>query len=469
MVIGVVGHGFNTNPALRLPVLEIFSHHAPSPPPTIYDDYLEIDNERDHSRPRRRIRYASSRPSLPLLTHTAINKPAAISSAQVLRDLQSHFNPSQTFAPWIAREEAERIRESHNQYNKRSRRSRQKIQVKLGHGGTLDPAATGVLIVGVGKGTKHLNSFLECTKSYEAVVLFGAATDTYDAEGKVVKRAGYDITEEKVRDALAQFRGQIKQVPPIFSALRVDGKRMYEYAREGKDIPKLEPRSMRVDEMEMLEWYDGGKHEHQWPTRKAEKEEKDVVEKVLHLEEKVDTTEANVAEVDGVPKRKREDDHVEDPQSIEKRLKTADIQTSKQTAVETDHSATTAQQDDPASTDSKPPPCPAPAARIRMTVSSGFYVRSLCHDLGIAVGSLGLMSTLVRTRQERFELGKNVLEYDELAKGEDSWAPKVLDMLAEWDQDANEGEKEQSRPVQSQKNHPRPAGRRRNSSSEPES
>ena len=69
----------------------------------------------------------------------------------------------------------------------------------MGHGGTLDPMATGVLILGVGNGTKALGSFLECTKSYETVVLFGAATDSYDSEGKIVARAAYDhVTREAV-------------------------------------------------------------------------------------------------------------------------------------------------------------------------------------------------------------------------------------------------------------------------------
>lgn len=67
-----------------------------------------------------------------------------------------------------------------------------------------------------------------------------------------------------------------------------------------------------------------------------------------------------------------------------------------------------------------------------MTVTSGFYVRSLCHDLGAAVGSLGLMASLVRSRQGEFELGKNVLAYEDLEKGEDRWAPQVQQMLDNW-------------------------------------
>ena len=129
-------------------------------------------------------------------------------------------------------------RENHNQKQKRSRRARQPPQVKMGHGGTLDPLATGVLILGIGSGTKSLPQFLGCTKSYECTVLFGKATDTYDTEGKVVARKGYEhITKDMVEQALAKFRGKIMQKPPIFSALKVNGKKLYEYAREGKEVP----------------------------------------------------------------------------------------------------------------------------------------------------------------------------------------------------------------------------------------
>ena len=83
------------------------------------------------------------------------------------------------------------------------RRAIDNLKVKLGHGGTLDPLATGVLIVGAGRGTKCLSRFLECTKSYECVVLFGAATDSYDAVGKVVSRSEYaHVTRELVEENL---------------------------------------------------------------------------------------------------------------------------------------------------------------------------------------------------------------------------------------------------------------------------
>ena len=118
--------------------------------------------------------------------------------------MQRQFNPSKLFAPWISTEKSIRDRESHNQ---RKRRREKAIQVKIGHGGTLDPLATGVLITGVGKGTKKLQDFLLCTKTYEAVVLFGASTDSYDRLGKILRNAPYEhITRDMVEKALEQYR-----------------------------------------------------------------------------------------------------------------------------------------------------------------------------------------------------------------------------------------------------------------------
>jgi tRNA pseudouridine55 synthase len=88
----------------------------------------------------------------------------------------------------------------------------------MGHGGTLDPMATGVLIVGVGSGTKQLNALLGGMKEYEATCVFGTVTDSYDAVGKILRRAPTEhITKEKVEEALEKFRGDILQQPPMCS------------------------------------------------------------------------------------------------------------------------------------------------------------------------------------------------------------------------------------------------------------
>ena len=206
-----------------------------------------------------------------------------ISSAQVLRDLQKHFNPSKLFAPWLSAERSIRDRESHNQ---RRRRREKNIQVKIGHGGTLDPLATGVLITGVGKGTKALQRFLLCTKTYEAVVLFGTSTDSYDRLGKVIKSAPYKhLTKQAVEEALGQFRGKFMQLPPLFSALKMNGKPLYEYAREGKEIPReIERREVEVLNLELVEWMEGGTHPHKAPEEHAGYAEINVAQKLWKQE-----------------------------------------------------------------------------------------------------------------------------------------------------------------------------------------
>lgn len=221
-----------------------------------------------------------------LMKEAAINKPKSVSSAQVLRDLQTIFKPSQLFAPWLAYEKDRLTREAQRSQGLgwKQKKKIQNVQVKLGHGGTLDPMATGVLIIGVGRGTKSLPNFLGCTKSYEATVLFGVATDTYDTLGKISNRAPYAyLTKEKVEKALECFRGRIMQRPPMYSALHVQGKRLYEYAREGKDVPvDIEQRPVEVIRLEIAEWLDGGSHTYKWPTEEAAKETKIVAEKMLH-------------------------------------------------------------------------------------------------------------------------------------------------------------------------------------------
>lgn len=378
----------------------------------------------------------------------AINKPAAISSAQVIRNIQHHFNPSTLFAPWLAAERSNREIEERNHGN---RRKDKRVQVKIGHGGTLDPMATGVLIIGVGKGTKRLQSFLECTKTYEATLLFGAATDTYDSLGKVLRRAEYRyVTREVVEKALDNFKGKIMQRPPIYSALRVQGKRLYEYAREGKELPKkIEERPVEVKELEMVEWMEGGSHKFHLPKEEAEDEAKDLAEKVLHLGEAVATSTraARNQSADDIAstgtKRKRS---LDDGDSVKhkKKPELGDGEESQSLPLMSGglQSPEGSPEDRPldlhSQQDSSTVVGAPPAVKLRMTVTSGFYVRSLAHDLGEVIGSLACMCALVRTRQGDFELGKNVLEYENLEKGEDLWGPKVKRLLAD-SQDIDEG------------------------------
>ena len=356
----------------------------------------------------------------------------------------------------------------------------------------MDPLATGVLIIGVGKGTKHLQNFLMCTKAYEATLLFGAATDTYDVQGKLLSKAPYShVTRAKVEEALDAFRGRIMQRPPIYSALRIKGKHLYEYAREGKELPvEIQERPVTVEELEITEWLEPGSHDYKWPAEEAMPEEKEVAEKVLHLAQNgadasTEQSTDNQTSLAGT-KRKRppayvEGDLIYDTSRVGKRQeKDSDVVMSggllaaledepQELSAKEEHTAATASQEpstveiiiteentpppttvQPPSLDSKPfihPPSTSPtttagppAVKLRMTVTSGFYVRSLCHDLGKAVGSLGIMAELVRTRQGEFELGKNALEYEDLEKGEGVWGPQVKAMLEGWQAKVERGE-----------------------------
>ena len=105
-------------------------------------------------------------------------------------------------------------------------------QKKIGHTGTLDPDATGVLPVCLGKGTRLCDMMTDETKTYEALLHLGIATDTQDMSGTVTAEAPVTVTEEEVRDCIASFVGEQQQVPPMYSALKVNGKKLYELARE---------------------------------------------------------------------------------------------------------------------------------------------------------------------------------------------------------------------------------------------
>lgn len=119
---------------------------------------------------------------------------------------------------------------------------------KVGHAGTLDPRASGVLVLCLGPATR-LSEFLStASKRYEAQVRFGFATRTYDAEGEVVHHTGNAPSLEQIRRALPSFRGEIQQVPPPYSAVKLEGRKAYELARQGQD-PELEPRSVTIYEI----------------------------------------------------------------------------------------------------------------------------------------------------------------------------------------------------------------------------
>ena len=378
-----------------------------------------------------------------------------------------------------------------------------------------------MLILGLGSGTKRLPGFLNCRKTYETVVLFGAATDSFDRLGRVVERErerereregkrerekGDDgketgkedekekgklyahITREKVLAALDKFRGRIWQVPPIYSAKWMNGKRLYDYAREGLPLPEeIKGKEVVVEELEMVEWLEPGMHGYHIPTegvggvaegknsegevdgpRSGGAEDVKSLKRVRSTIDNDDVADTSSSATEAppnttAPPAKKTKTNAQEEKSTTDSPgepinnntnntqpiinETADINNSQPATANNTNSSTP-----PSSQSHSTAPQP-PAAKLRMTVSSGFYVRSLCHDLGIAVGSYGLMAELVRTQQAEFRLerglekndmesikgkGKdkgNVLEYDDLAKGEEVWGPKVVELIKAWDAD----------------------------------
>jgi len=124
---------------------------------------------------------------------------------------------------------------------------------KIGHTGTLDPNAEGVLILCIGRATKMVSYLENLTKTYEAEIVFGAEYDTDDVTGKVIANKPVNFTKEMFVEALDAFRGEIMQVPPIFSALKVNGKRLYEYARAGESV-EIAARPATIFDLEVIDF-----------------------------------------------------------------------------------------------------------------------------------------------------------------------------------------------------------------------
>ncbi|KAG6816450.1 hypothetical protein H0H87_006005 [Tephrocybe sp. NHM501043] len=282
-----------------------------------------------------------SLPSLPISGLFGLAKPSGPTSMSVINDVKILVAQSRLFV------EADKLEKSKGQ---KAKRKHARGGIKIGQGGTLDPLADGVLaVVGVGKGTKKLSEFLDCTKEYVTTCLLGCETDTYDSEGARVRTAPWQhVTREKVESALSQFTGEIQQTPPIFSALKMDGMPLYEYARKGIPLPRpIEPRKVTVHSLELVDWK-GADHAYRWPEKAFSEEEKKAMEIALK------GAEGDVSVTDDL-----------DPAAV------ADVPT---------------------------------AFVLKMKVSGGTYVRSIVHDLSHSLGSAGHVVTLSRSRQGRFAL-----------------------------------------------------------------
>ena len=127
---------------------------------------------------------------------------------------------------------------------------------RVGHAGTLDPLATGVVVIGIGRATRLLRFVQESSKEYMAQVRFGIATDTLDADGREIWKEPMPVGKAAIEAALTGFRGKIEQVPPMVSAIQIDGRRLHQLARAGQEVER-QPRPVEIYGVEVTEFEDG--------------------------------------------------------------------------------------------------------------------------------------------------------------------------------------------------------------------
>ncbi|KAI5956555.1 PUS4 [Candida jiufengensis] len=328
----------------------------------------------------------------------AIYKPSGISSANFINDIQDLFTNSRKFASDLkaARDKVYYDLSRDKKWQKRARKKADSTKVKIGHGGTLDPLASGVLVVGVGSGTKKLQYYLaECQKTYETKALLGISTTTGDSEGEIItKNETEHITPELVIEATKKFIGDIKQTPPIFSALKVNGKPLYEYAREGLPLPKgIKVRDVKVHDISV------------------------VLDDLLTKDHEFTKLESQLDE-NGVPK---EHGLMNNPT-----LNDSPLYFSRQYLEKSDKSKVNNPR---ILADGEELPEKLPLIHFISDVSSGTYIRSLISDIGRALESSAYMVELIRSKQSEWELNKNVFKFEDFKKDENIWGPVLQKVL----------------------------------------
>lgn len=126
-------------------------------------------------------------------------------------------------------------------------------QKKVGHTGTLDPDAEGVLPICVGKATKLADYIMNSGKTYEAEITLGAQTTTQDASGEIISKTEFEFNESKITEAVLSFKGSYMQIPPMYSAIKINGKKLYELARKGQEVER-KPRKVDINEIKIIEF-----------------------------------------------------------------------------------------------------------------------------------------------------------------------------------------------------------------------
>jgi len=306
---------------------------------------------------------------------------------------------------------------SNNNNKKRNRRKKQ--MMKVGHGGTLDPLASGVLVLGIGKGTTLLQDYLQGDKHYTASCHLGYQTDTLDAEGKIVKEAPYDHIKNiaAVEKIIPKFMGKIEQIPPMYSAIRVDGKRLYEIARtdpetnaEEVEIPKREVEIYGLQVKSNLE--------------------KDVImsgvvdgpmyrEKVQAIEEAeaAKAKEAAASTTEAIKDEGNDSGGAEVEESKRKKKRRRGGRNNKQKKAKSPFNELTVPSIQPDNNT-----LVMPQFALNIQCGGGTYIRSLVRDIGYELDTVATMTGLVRTKQGPFLL--------ENALTKDNWtAEKIYDAV----------------------------------------
>ncbi|WVR03899.1 tRNA pseudouridine(55) synthase [Kwoniella sp. DSM 27419] len=332
-------------------------------------------------------------PTLPLNGLFPIAKPSGPSSMRVIDSITPLLLDSKLFDDPVKRKFAST--------NKRKKNTTH-LGLKIGQGGTLDPLADGVLVIGVNRGTKHLNRFLECSKEYESIGMLGAITTSMDADDPVLSTAPWEhITREHIENVLDRFRGEIDQVPPIFSALKMDGKPLYEYARESKPLPRPIPTRKCTVSIDLIDFTpasvtpgDGG-HDYRWPEKRLSAEEKVVFRRLTEMVEKAGTEPSKKDGGAGA--------------TTAPATSTGEVGKAQLTGETPAEAAPTKAMVPDLDAPDYPEVSPTtglrpPTFKVRMTVSSGTYVRSIVNDIGLAIGCGAHVVKLTRTRQGEFSL-----------------------------------------------------------------
>ncbi|CAI4696613.1 CPA_1a_G0044500.mRNA.1.CDS.1 [Saccharomyces cerevisiae] len=336
----------------------------------------------------------------------AIEKPSGITSNQFMLKLQHALTKSQVFSKEIQRATAERKQQYEKQTGKKAskRKLRKVSKVKMGHGGTLDPLASGVLVIGIGAGTKKLANYLSGTvKVYESEALFGVSTTSGDVEGEILSQNSVKhLNFDDLKTVEEKFVGQLKQTPPIYAALKMDGKPLHEYAREGKPLPRaIEPRQVTIYDLKVFS--DSLKRDHDYPLLRPTTEE--AVDTVKNLN-------ANMLNDVLYFSREYTEKHSLDSE-VAKVEEPFPLSEQEEQEIQKEGDSYR-----------------APKLHFKANVSSGTYIRSLVSDIGKSMRSSCYMVKLIRLQQQDWSLEKNnVFQLTDFTERDEKVWSKVLEKV----------------------------------------